>query len=136
MFSCFHLKKVSNYDLTFFQSLTGGAILSELGVEAEVAGERGLRLLLVLAFVYPSHFIYSDILKELLSLLGVAGDNIGPLVLSIFTFIGRKKPIGERNLGFKCFTGYLKFQRLHSFIQVRFTLNECSLNLMYSQTYS
>ena len=63
-----------------------------------MAGERGLRLLLVLAFVYPSHFIYQDILKELLSLLGVAGDNIGPLVLSIFTFIGKQKPIGKNFL--------------------------------------
>jgi len=33
--------------------------------------------------------------KELLSLLTVAGDNIAPLVLSIFTFIGRQKPIGQ-----------------------------------------
>jgi len=81
--------------MEFFQALTGGPILEELGVEAEVGGERGLRLLLVLAFVYPSHFVYADIMKELLSLLGVAGDTIAPLVLSIFTFIGRQQKIGK-----------------------------------------
>jgi hypothetical protein len=36
-----------------------------------------------------------DVMKELLTLLTVAGDNVAPLVLSIFTFIGRQKPIGE-----------------------------------------
>ena len=54
-----------------------------------VATERGLRLILVLAFVYPSHFLYNDIMKELLILIKEDVDNVAAFVLQIFTFIGK-----------------------------------------------
>ena len=44
-----------------FQTLKNGPILSEMDLDASTAGERGLRLLLVLAFVFPSHFLYQVI---------------------------------------------------------------------------
>ena len=41
------------------EAVTNGPILSELELNPAVAVERGLRLLLVLAFVHPSHFLYT-----------------------------------------------------------------------------
>ena len=91
-----------------------GPIIDELGLNPENASERGLRLLFVLSFVFPSHFMYRylyystlywaesrrnilcrDVLKELLSMLGNQEDSVAPLVLSILTFIGKHKPINE-----------------------------------------
>ena len=40
------------------QALQHGPILSELGLEPTAAAERGLRLLYVVSFVFPSHFQY------------------------------------------------------------------------------
>ncbi len=60
-----------------------------------IAIERGLRLLLVLAFVYPAHFLYQDIMKELLLLINEDVDNVATFVLQIFTFIGKKTPLHE-----------------------------------------
>lgn len=76
-------------------ALTDGPILSELGLEREIAGERGLRLLFVLSFVFPSPFMYEDIIRDLLAFLPIDADNVGPLVLSILTFIGKHKPMGK-----------------------------------------
>lgn len=65
-------------------------------MDPSVATERGLRLLLVLAFVYPSHFLYQDIMKELLLLLKADDvDNVAAFVLQIFTFMGKKTPLHE-----------------------------------------
>ena len=94
-------------------ALINGPIIDELGLNPENASERGLRLLFVLSFVFPSHFMYRyfyskigshnlvlisyirDVLKELLSMLGNQEDSVAPLVLSILTFIGKHKPINE-----------------------------------------
>ena len=40
------------------QALQHGEILTELGLEPTEAAERGLRLLYVVSFVFPSHFQY------------------------------------------------------------------------------
>lgn len=59
-------------------------------------GERGLRLLLVLAFVFPWHFTHADILRQVISLMEIKGDpNIAPLALSILTFVGKHQPLGD-----------------------------------------
>ena len=78
------------------EALTGGDLITELDLDASVAGERGLRLLLVLAFVYPSHFLYLDIMKELLVMIKEDVDNVAAFVLQIFTFIGKKQPLGDK----------------------------------------
>jgi len=77
------------------QALQHGEILTELGLEPTEAAERGLRLLYVVSFVFPSHFQYPDILKELLTFLSIPGEHISPLTLTALTFIGRSKPIGD-----------------------------------------
>ena len=68
-------------------------VVEEMGLDPETAGERGLRLLFVLSFVFPSHFMYKDIIKELLNMLGNAANYVAPLVLHILSFIGKHKPI-------------------------------------------
>jgi len=77
------------------EALDNGPVIEELGLNQDTAGERGLRLLFVLSFVFPSHFMYRDVIKELLSMLGQSQDYVAPLVLSILTFIGKHKPISE-----------------------------------------
>jgi len=77
------------------EALDKGDIIEELGLNPETAGERGLRLLFVLSFVFPSHFLYKDVIKELLSMLGHSDNMVAPLVLSILTFIGKHKPLND-----------------------------------------
>ena len=93
------------------EALYEGTVVEELGLNPDNAGERGLRLLFVLSFVFPSHFLYKDVIKELLSMLGHPQDQVkdqmtlisklticiqvAPLVLSILTFIGKHRPISE-----------------------------------------
>jgi sister-chromatid-cohesion protein PDS5 len=79
------------------EALDGGEVVEELGLEsADVAGERGLRLLFVLSFVFPSHFVYRDVIHDLLSMMSNPRDVVAPLVLAILSFIGKHKPIGEQ----------------------------------------
>ena len=51
------------------EALNSGEVIKELEINPDTAGERGLRLLFVLSFVFPSHFLYEDVIKELLSIL-------------------------------------------------------------------
>lgn len=72
------------------EALEGGAILQELELESTEAGEKGLRLLLVLAYVFPSHFFSQEIIKELITILSIkAGDFVVPLTLSVLSFVGK-----------------------------------------------
>ncbi|XP_059483617.1 sister chromatid cohesion protein PDS5 homolog A-A isoform X4 [Neocloeon triangulifer] len=68
-------------------------LMEELHLNPQNAGERGLNLLKVLAFVFPSHFLHEDVIAHLISLLDL--DDVAPLVLTILTLIGKFKPIGE-----------------------------------------
>ena len=58
------------------EALYEGTVVEELGLNPDNAGERGLRLLFVLSFVFPSHFLYKDVIKELLSILGHPQDQV------------------------------------------------------------
>lgn len=72
------------------------SILEELNLTSDIATEKGLKLLLVLSFVYPAHFLHEDILTQLIDLLKLDcnNNNISPPVLSVLTYIGKHKPIG------------------------------------------
>ncbi|XP_047482987.1 sister chromatid cohesion protein PDS5 homolog B-A-like [Penaeus chinensis] len=70
-------------------------ILDTLNLTSDIATEKGLKLLFVLSFVYPSHFLHQDILTRLISLLNVPNTSISPPVLAVLTCIGKYKPIGE-----------------------------------------
>jgi sister-chromatid-cohesion protein PDS5 len=69
-------------------------LVKELHLNPANAGERGLNLLKVLAYVFPSHFLHEDVIRHLMQLLDL-GDNVPPLVLSILTLVGKFKPIGK-----------------------------------------
>ena len=58
------------------EALNSGEVIEELGLNPATAGERGLRLLFVLSFVFPSHFLYKDVIKELLSMIGHNQDQV------------------------------------------------------------
>ncbi|KAL7294326.1 hypothetical protein TKK_0012336 [Trichogramma kaykai] len=75
--------------------LKGGNVIEEVGLNPNNAGEKGLRLLLMLSFVFAPHFLSDDILLQLKQLLELEDEMVAPLVLSIFTFLGKYKPLCE-----------------------------------------
>uniref|UniRef100_A0A0K2UC00 Sister chromatid cohesion protein PDS5 homolog BAlike [Bombus terrestris] n=1 Tax=Lepeophtheirus salmonis TaxID=72036 RepID=A0A0K2UC00_LEPSM len=77
------------------EALENGPILQELELDSNFAAERGLKLLFVLSFVFPSHFSHHDLILKLINYLKIESDHVGPMVLAIFTFIGKHKPIVE-----------------------------------------
>ncbi|XP_060530817.1 sister chromatid cohesion protein PDS5 homolog B isoform X2 [Cylas formicarius] len=76
--------------------LSGGNAIEEIGLHPATAGDRGLKLLIMLSVVFPSHFHHADILEELMDLLRLNDENVAPLVLSIFTFLGKYKCLYEQ----------------------------------------
>ncbi|KAH0539698.1 sister chromatid cohesion protein PDS5 homolog B isoform X1 [Cotesia glomerata] len=75
--------------------LKGGNTIEEIGLNPNNAGEKGLRLLMILSFVFGPHFLHNDILKQLIDLLALEDEMVGALVLSIFTFLGKYRPLHE-----------------------------------------
>lgn len=71
--------------------LRGGNSIEEIGLHPTTAGDRGLKLLVMLSVVFPTHFHHSDILEDLMDLLRLDDPNVAPLVLSVFTFLGKYK---------------------------------------------
>lgn len=71
--------------------LRAGNTIDEVGLHPTTAGDRGLKLLVMLSFVFPSHFHHADVLEQLLELLQLEDESVAPLVLSVFTFLGRYK---------------------------------------------
>lgn len=50
---------------------------------------------MVLAFAFPSHFLYKDVIRELIDMLSIKMDAITPLALKVLGYIGRHKPLGD-----------------------------------------
>ncbi|XP_017780712.1 PREDICTED: sister chromatid cohesion protein PDS5 homolog B isoform X2 [Nicrophorus vespilloides] len=71
--------------------LRGGNTIEEVGLHPATAGDRGLKLLVMLSFVFPSHFHHEDVLEQLIEIVQLEDENIAPLVLSIFIFLGKYK---------------------------------------------
>ncbi|KAF7284502.1 cohesin associated factor B pds5 [Rhynchophorus ferrugineus] len=71
--------------------LRGGNSIEEIGLHPATAGDRGLKLLVMLSVVFPSHFHHTDILEDLMDLLRLDDQNVAPLVLSLLTFLGKYK---------------------------------------------
>ncbi|XP_074036685.1 cohesin associated factor B pds5 [Leptinotarsa decemlineata] len=76
--------------------LRGGNTIEEVGLHPATAGDRGLKLLVMLSVVFPSHFQYTDVLQQLMGLLRLDDENVAPLVLSIFTFLGKYRCLYEQ----------------------------------------
>ena len=65
----------------------------------ESAGERGLKLLTVLAYVFSAHFQHSEILRHMIALLHFEEEYVAPYILKAFTYLGRYKPLIESHPG-------------------------------------
>ncbi|KAJ8934137.1 hypothetical protein NQ314_013596 [Rhamnusium bicolor] len=59
--------------------LRGGNTIEEVGLHPATAGDRGLKLLVMLSVVFPSHFHYADVLEQLMGLLRLEDENVAPL---------------------------------------------------------
>ncbi|KAK2716297.1 sister chromatid cohesion protein PDS5 homolog B-like isoform X2 [Artemia franciscana] len=71
----------------------------ELGIPEEEAGEKGLKLLMMLSYVYPGHFLHEDILLDLVSFLDVEENSIAPNILAVLTFVGKHKSLSSVSPG-------------------------------------
>lgn len=70
-------------------------ISEDIGVDIEIAGDKGLRLLFVLAFGFPAHFMAEDVLNRLVNilLLDNQDQSVSAMVLCILTFVGKYRPL-------------------------------------------
>lgn len=78
------------------ECMDGGAsadLCEEIDLSAEVAGERGLKLLSVLANVFSAHFLHQDTLSHMVSLLSHDQDYVAPYILKALTQLGRYRPL-------------------------------------------
>uniref|UniRef100_U5EGZ1 Putative sister chromatid cohesion complex cohesin subunit pds5 n=1 Tax=Corethrella appendiculata TaxID=1370023 RepID=U5EGZ1_9DIPT len=77
------------------ECMNGGAVIEEVSLPSESAGERGLKLLSVLAYVFSAHFQHEEILRHMIGLLNFEEEFVAPHVLKAFTYLGRYKPLIE-----------------------------------------
>ncbi|XP_022228919.2 sister chromatid cohesion protein PDS5 homolog B [Drosophila obscura] len=75
------------------QCIQGGSICEEIGISPEEAGERGLKLLSMLSYVFSAHFFTDTSLRHLIALLSYEHDYVAPLVLKTLTHLGRYQPL-------------------------------------------
>ncbi|XP_063369502.1 sister chromatid cohesion protein PDS5 homolog B [Cydia amplana] len=71
------------------------SIAEECGTTQKVAAERGLKLLVMLSFVFPAHFLHSDVLERLTALLEHEDETVAPHILAALTFLGKYRPLSE-----------------------------------------
>lgn len=72
-----------------------GNPFEDIGIPAESAGERGLKLLSVLSYVFPAHFQHESILMHMVRLLSYVDNYVAPYILKALTHLGRYRPIIE-----------------------------------------
>ena len=70
-------------------------LVEDMGINMDTAGEKGLKLLFVLAFGFPAHFMTEEVLTRLLSILTLdcQDHNVSAMVLCILTFVGKYRPL-------------------------------------------
>nr|CAI5853212.1 unnamed protein product [Callosobruchus analis] len=76
--------------------LRGGNTIEEVGLHPATAGERGLRLLVMLSVVFAPHFQHDDVLERLMDLLKLDDESVAPFVLTVFTFVGKYRCLSEK----------------------------------------
>lgn len=75
--------------------MRGGSTIDEVGLPAETAGQRGLKMLSVLSYVFSAHFQHNSILRHMVALLSFDEEYVAPFILQSFTYIGRFRPLHE-----------------------------------------
>lgn len=78
-------------------SVTGmnTTIAEECGIDTKKAAERGLKLLVMLSFVFPAHFLHEDVLTRLTCMLELDDEAVAPHILAALTFLGKYRPLSE-----------------------------------------
>ncbi|KAL4716469.1 hypothetical protein ACJJTC_015897 [Scirpophaga incertulas] len=71
------------------------SIAEECGIDQRKCAERGLKLLVMLSFVFPAHFLHEDVLNRLTILLKLEDDFVAPHILAALTFLGKYRPLSE-----------------------------------------
>ncbi|CAH0596949.1 unnamed protein product [Chrysodeixis includens] len=74
---------------------TDPSMAEECGIDVKKAAERGLKLLVMLSFVFPAHFLHEDVLNRLTSLLELDDETVAPHILAALTFLGKYRPLSE-----------------------------------------
>ncbi|KAL0861628.1 hypothetical protein ABMA27_009125 [Loxostege sticticalis] len=74
---------------------TDPSIAEECGIDIKKCAERGLKLLVMLSFVFPAHFLHEDVLNRLTSLLELDDESVAPHILAALTFLGKYRPLSE-----------------------------------------
>lgn len=77
------------------ECMNGGKVIDEVSLPPESAGERGLKLLSILAYVFSAHFQHDSILRHMIGLLSFEEEFVAPYVLKGLTYLGRYKPLIE-----------------------------------------
>ncbi|XP_062565110.1 sister chromatid cohesion protein PDS5 homolog B isoform X2 [Armigeres subalbatus] len=80
------------------ECMNGSEVVDEVSLPSESAGERGLKLLTVLAYVFSAHFQHEEILRHMIGLLNFDEEYVAPYVLKAFTYLGRYKPLVESHV--------------------------------------
>lgn len=75
------------------QCMQGGNAIQEIGMPADTVGQRGLKMLSVLSFVFSAHFQHDSILRHMLQLLSFDEEYVAPYILKAFTYLGRYRPL-------------------------------------------
>uniref|UniRef100_A0A182WEA9 Uncharacterized protein n=1 Tax=Anopheles minimus TaxID=112268 RepID=A0A182WEA9_9DIPT len=73
----------------------GKEVIEEVSLPTDSAGERGLKLLTVLAYVFSAHFQHDEILRHMIGLLSFDEPYVAPYVLKALTYLGRYKALIE-----------------------------------------
>lgn len=79
------------------ECVAGGSddLCEEIDLVQELAGERALKILSVLASVFSVHFLHEQTLSHMVSLLGHDQEYVAPYVLKAFTQLGRFRPMRD-----------------------------------------
>lgn len=75
--------------------MRGGPTIDEVCLPHETAGQRGLKMLSVLSYVFSAHFQHTSILQHMVGLLSFDDEYVAPFILQSFTYIGRYRPLYE-----------------------------------------
>lgn len=67
--------------------------ISGTGIDTKKAAERGLKLLVMLSFVFPAHFLHEDVLTRLTCMLELDDEAVAPHILAALTFLGKYRPL-------------------------------------------
>ncbi|XP_067627164.1 sister chromatid cohesion protein PDS5 homolog B isoform X2 [Eurosta solidaginis] len=79
------------------QCMQRGKIVEEIGLPIDEAGERGLKFLCMLSYIFSAHFFTDETLQHMVALLSHEEDYAAPLILKALAHLGRYHPICDIN---------------------------------------